>query len=617
MSNPVQPPTASTVFGGSSPAAPGATDLPDAYGNPTVGTPAYNARAATRTQLLQAGYKPGTPEYDAAYTQQAQAGGYADSTLAQMKASGAAPPRYIDPNSGGTFYDKGGTLNTFTGPQGLAQLGNQNAQYLGGQQGTAGALASGLQMQAAGAEGRGGPAINTAMPNFFAGGVGQGIQNAQGSNLAVAQNALSMAGTATGAGYQGALGTAQALGAQANGQAVQGQFGAAQQLQGMAGMPAGPSVAQQQLRMGSDAAMQQQMAMASGARGGNTALASANAGAQQGAIEGQLNQNQALLRAQEDMANRTFSANALQGAAGIYGNAGQAQTGALGAAGAAYGQAAGIQQQGYGAAGQAFQGIANNQLGQAAQANTLTSTYAGMAGQQLGADMNQRSLNDQSSIALQGLGINTLQGEQNAALQQQGQNLNVNLGAYGTNMGASAAQNARNDDLTRTILGGSIAAAGAVAAPFTGGASLAAVPAGTAIAKSDITSKKNISAAGEQVSDAIRGVQVPYPMASGVGMQAPAYAYEYKDPSSNGARPGVNYGPMAQDLEKTPAGASVVVDKGGKKGIDTSRLTLLNTSELSKMRQELDALSGSAASIRGAPVSYPQPVQPAYRLGGY
>ena len=35
-------------------------------------------------------------------------------------------------------------------------------------------------------------------------------------------------------------------------------------------------------------------------------------------------------------------------------------------------------------------------------------------------------------------------------------------------------------------------------------------------------------------------------------LEAPAYSYQYKNPQQMGAAPGTKYGPMAQDLEKTP-----------------------------------------------------------------
>lgn len=88
-------------------------------------------------------------------------------------------------------------------------------------------------------------------------------------------------------------------------------------------------------------------------------------------------------------------------------------------------------------------------------------------------------------------------------------------------------------------------------------------------------------------------------------LRTPGYEYEYKDPSSPGARPGPQYGIMAQDLEKTPAGASVVGEKNGRKFVDPGRLSLLTAAEVAKQRQELDQLQGMASQISAPKVPYP------------
>jgi hypothetical protein len=72
---------------------------------------------------------------------------------------------------------------------------------------------------------------------------------------------------------------------------------------------------------------------------------------------------------------------------------------------------------------------------------------------------------------------------------------------------------------------------------------------------------------------------------------AQGYSYEYKNPAALGAEPGRHYGPMAQDLLKTPAGASTVTKMpNGQLGVDTGRLALVNTAALSEQQSELDRL---------------------------
>ena len=68
-----------------------------------------------------------------------------------------------------------------------------------------------------------------------------------------------------------------------------------------------------------------------------------------------------------------------------------------------------------------------------------------------------------------------------------------------------------------------------------------------------------------------------------------AYGYVYKDPDKHGH--GRFYGPMAQELERTPAGKSTVVHApDGTKMVDTSRLSLVLASEFSRLSRELDQM---------------------------
>lgn len=71
---------------------------------------------------------------------------------------------------------------------------------------------------------------------------------------------------------------------------------------------------------------------------------------------------------------------------------------------------------------------------------------------------------------------------------------------------------------------------------------------------------------------------------------APGYSYDYKDPDAMGATNGRQYGVMAQDLEKTPAGRSVVHEVGGRKMVDTSRLTMVNTAAMNALSDRLAQL---------------------------
>lgn len=66
--------------------------------------------------------------------------------------------------------------------------------------------------------------------------------------------------------------------------------------------------------------------------------------------------------------------------------------------------------------------------------------------------------------------------------------------------------------------------------------------------------------------------------------------YRYKEPKAPGQRTGLNYGPMAQDLQKSKIGRTVVVE--GKDGlyVDTGRLALADHAALAELAREVKAL---------------------------
>lgn len=81
--------------------------------------------------------------------------------------------------------------------------------------------------------------------------------------------------------------------------------------------------------------------------------------------------------------------------------------------------------------------------------------------------------------------------------------------------------------------------------------------------------------------------------------ETPGYSYDYKDPESMGATDGRQYGLMAQDLEKTPAGRSVVKEVGGKKMVDTSRLTLVEGAAMHGMLKRIAELEAKLGGGKG------------------
>lgn len=68
------------------------------------------------------------------------------------------------------------------------------------------------------------------------------------------------------------------------------------------------------------------------------------------------------------------------------------------------------------------------------------------------------------------------------------------------------------------------------------------------------------------------------------------YEYEYRDTSLPGTQSGKNYGPMAQDLEKSDMGKTIVKQTANGKMVDTSRGFLLALSGLANLNSRLSAL---------------------------
>lgn len=66
--------------------------------------------------------------------------------------------------------------------------------------------------------------------------------------------------------------------------------------------------------------------------------------------------------------------------------------------------------------------------------------------------------------------------------------------------------------------------------------------------------------------------------------------YRYREPGKPGQRAGENYGPMAQDLQKSKIGRTVVVDGPDGLYVDTGRLALADHAALAELAREVAAL---------------------------
>lgn len=381
----------------------------------------------------------------------------------------------------------------------------------------------------------------------------------------------------------------------------------------------GPSAAQAQLQQGTNQALGSQIALARSGRGfgGNAA----SAGLAQTNMAGiQANQVNAAagLRAQENAAWRGRQAANL-GAAGqqILANQGQndaATMNSLGLGQQAYFQGQGLQQQGYGTA---LQGVGQNINAQ--------NTAAGIRGQELGAGANFEDNQLRAWAAQNGYDL----GQQQRSDQQNAAALNT-AGTIGSTLIMASDVRAKTriapadgagEDFARGF-GGGLGFDGTLYREQTRGGGPnnpqrpvidttgEEAPPMTAMQAQYMGPKPSGNGGGESGAPAQPGVldhANTRPMVKPVDTDAldaaavrnsPASFYDYKDPGALGASPGRKYGPMAQDLLKTPAGASAVVKQpDGSLGVDTGRLALVQHGAISEQQKRIDALSAQLDAI--------------------
>lgn len=361
----------------------------------------------------------------------------------------------------------------------------------------------------------------------------------------------------------------------------------------------GPSAAQAQLQSGLNQAQSSNLAMARSGRGwGGSASALSQAAVQNAqASQGAVNQA-AALRAQENAAWRQRQAqNIAQSAAINTGLSAQAMQGqvnqnqialqqqqqndamqqalyqnTLGA----YGQSAQVGLQGAQAAAGVGQNAYNQQLGayqsagQAALQGVQAGNAAAMQGTQGGGQMALQGLGQGAGTILGGLGqagqqyaqgqqtalaAEGMQGQVEGAYQQyEQQELQNYLQAAGMEYGV-AIQNAQ---MGNQLVGAGIGAAGSLVG-----------------ALSDERAKEAIAPADEAMLDLLD--------------KAPAFGWEYKEPERPGAGEGRFFGQMAQDLEKSEVGSSLVSEApDGTKMVNGVRAGLTALGSVATLKRTFD-----------------------------
>ena len=185
---------------------------------------------------------------------------------------------------------------------------------------------------------------------------------------------------------------------------------------------------------------------------------------------------------------------------------------------------------------------ARGELGQYGQASgQLGAQIGSIALQDRGQNIEVAQTNLQSTLANRARVDEMVRASAQAKLGSLSSELGAQASIYGAQLGYDGQRFAANQQKEGQLLGGVIGAAGA----------------GAAAMLSDERQKKNISSSDSQMHDFLSALS--------------ARQYEYKNPSMQGAAPGKRYGIVAQDLEKSEVGKSMVKDVGGMKMIDTNQ----------------------------------------------
>jgi hypothetical protein len=358
----------------------------------------------------------------------------------------------------------------------------------------------------------------------------------------------------------------------------------------------GPSAAEIQLRQGADQSMGQALALARSGRNGTNPAAERQAMFQNAATTQGLSQQQGLLRAQEE---QNFRNQQLQ-SMGMEQQGLKAVSDAATAAAGVENQSRSVNDQaglgylkagteadalGY-SAGQGFGSLGNQTEGQGQQYDV---SMQGIGNQMdLGSAQIEQKYQELAEKARAGdrdamIELERLKAEQAIAASKS--NAEIDAKGDGGIMGAAMGlvgglfSDERSKTKIRELEGELARTYRALGGP----PATAGVRKGNESSASDRALSRDLDEAMGPTFDAL-GVKRDPDL-----REAKGYSYEYKDPSRSGTAPGRQYGPMAQDLEKSPATAASVVDTPDGKMVDPGRLTMTNTAAISDQQREADA----------------------------
>lgn len=212
------------------------------------------------------------------------------------------------------------------------------------------------------------------------------------------------------------------------------------------------------------------------------------------------------------------------------------------------------------------QGESGRQLAQqAAEARIREQTAAR---QQLGNQIQaEQQLADQLTLQFTQLGFNIEEARSRARMELEQLRSRERLARAGAIVGAGNAASAGQAQRSSALTGGLLGAAGSI------GASVLS----PAAAISDKDAKKNIKKNDDKMKDFLNKLQ--------------AVSFDFKDPSEDGATEGKRFGILAQDLEKSEVGKSIVMDGADRKRLDIAQgfgTVLAAQAYLNKRLKELE-----------------------------
>jgi len=380
-------------------------------------------------------------------------------------------------------------------------------------------------------------------------------------------------------------------------------------LQNVMNQGPGESQAQAQLRMGTNKAIAASGSLARSGRGfGVDAASRRDALMTQADQMSNLNMQQAVIRAQEQDAERGRQ---LQGANSIIGAQGDARTQTLAGEKTVADTALAGRGQNDSAAN-AARGQAGSAFGEGNAARLGLQTQAGNAfaegnDARLGLANQAGNTFAEGNSARLGLQAQAAQNFASGTDAQRGYSQDANALVTGqTNERVNLATGNANRDAAAKAAGAEAAAKEKSGIIGTAGTIVAAV--------SDIRAKqkiRDVDVAGEldklrsltskQAPPTARYADVGEPPTRAYDIRAAQpYSYEYTDEArAQGQDGGTKVGPMAQDLEQTPLRGAVITGKDGMKSIDTGRLSLGLTGAVAEQQTKIDELDAELARLRG------------------